>query len=75
MCYTYSELVTHFKCKYFDCLFVSFALTYPSLLYTIFMLVFSITYALAMQFLTCSTSCWVMTTCCMDQLNNKTKIR
>ena len=35
MCYTYSELVTHFKCKYFDCLFVIFALPYPLLLYTV----------------------------------------
>jgi len=30
MCHTYSELVTHFKCKYSDYLFVTFAL--PSLL-------------------------------------------
>ena len=43
MCYTYSELVTHFKCKYFDCLFIIFALSYLLLLYTILMLVFCIT--------------------------------
>jgi len=43
MCYTYSELVTHFKCKYSGCLFVIFALPYFLLLYTIFMLVFCFT--------------------------------
>ena len=50
VCYTYSELVTHFKCKYFDCLFVISALPYPLLLYTIFMLAFCITLCYAIQF-------------------------
>ena len=43
MCYTYSELVTHFKCKHSDCLFVIFALLYLLLLHTFFMLAFCIT--------------------------------
>jgi len=55
MCHTYSEIVTDFKCKYSDCLFVIFALLYLLLLYTIYMLVFCI--ILCMQPLTCSVSC------------------
>ena len=77
MCIILTENLYHtLKCKYSDCIIAILTLPYLTLfLVTLYYFMLVLYIILCYAILTCSISCWVMTPCCMDQLNKINKLK